>query len=227
MALQQLRAVEDRIARACEAAGRPRSAVRLLAVSKTRSSKDIRTRFDLDLHAFGENYSDEAVAKQAELSDLPIEWHFIGPVQSNKTRALVEHFDWVQSVDREKIVRRLADQRDPGRPPLNVLLQINIDREPQKAGCLPEELDALADAVRARPELKLRGLMTIPAADHDAGGRARSFGTMSEWFDRLAHRIDGVDTLSMGMTDDLEAAIAAGSTMVRIGTALFGPRPTR
>ncbi|MDT8437652.1 MAG: YggS family pyridoxal phosphate-dependent enzyme [Wenzhouxiangellaceae bacterium] len=226
-ALERLARLEQRIEQACRAAGRARESVRLLAVSKTRSAAEIRARLVLGLDAFGENYVDEALAKQQQLSDAAIEWHFIGPVQSNKTRALAMHFDWVQSVDRDKIVRRLAEQRPSERAPLNVLLQVNIDNEPQKAGCSPDRIEALAERVARRPELRLRGLMAIPDPGHDAAGLRRAFASLKQLQQRLAADHAGVDTLSMGMTDDLEAAIAEGSTMVRIGTALFGPRPAR
>jgi len=220
----RLDAVHARIRRACEQAGRDPASVALLAVSKTRPAEDIRALHAAGIHRFGENYPSEAGPKQQALADLAIEWHFIGPVQSNKTRALATAFDWIQSVDRAKIVRRLADQRPSDRPPLNVLLQVNIDREAQKAGCAPDALDELAGAVSARPELVLRGLMAIPAPVR-AGGDARApFAALRACFDRLRRDHRSMDTLSMGMSADLEAAIAEGSTMVRIGTALFGPR---
>lgn len=218
--------VETRITQACAAAGRERSEVRLLAVSKTRAPAEIRALHDLGPDAFGENYLEEALDKQRELNDLALEWHYIGPLQSNKTRGVAEHFDWVQSVDRSKIVRRLAKQRPADSGPLNVLIQVNIDREPQKAGVLPESLEALADDVLAAPDtLRLRGLMAIPSADHDPNGSRAAFARMRELFDRLRQHASEIDTLSMGMSGDLEVAIAEGATMVRIGTALFGPRP--
>lgn len=221
------REVETRITKACAAAGRERGEVRLLAVSKTRAPAEIRALHEIGPDTFGENYLDEALSKQRELSGLALEWHYIGPLQSNKTRGVAERFDWVQSVDRAKIVHRLASQRPAESGPLNVLIQVNIDREPQKAGVLPEALDALADEVLATPDsLRLRGLMAIPSADHDAAGSRAAFAGMRELFGRLRDRAPDVDTLSMGMSGDLEAAISEGATMVRIGTALFGPRPT-
>ena len=220
------RQVETRITQACVAAGRERSDVRLLAVSKTRAPVEIRALHELGPNAFGENYLDEALDKQGDLNDLALEWHYIGPLQSNKTRGVAEHFDWVQSVDRRKIVRRLATQRPAGSGPLNVLIQVNIDCEPQKAGVLPDSLEALADDVLAASDaLRLRGLMAIPSADHDPNGSRAAFAQMRDLFAGLRERAPDVDTLSMGMSGDLEAAIAEGATMVRIGTALFGPRP--
>ena len=218
----RLAAVERRIAAACLAAGRPSDAVELLAVRKTRTAAEIRAVHALGIEAFGENYADEAAAKQPELEDLALQWHFIGPLQSNKTRIVATRFDWVQSVDRIKLVRRLAEQRPADLPPLNLLIQVNIDGEPQKAGCAPEEVERLADAILERPRLRLRGLMVIPAVDGDP---ADAFARARALYRRLGERVAGIDTLSMGMSDDLEAAIANGSTMVRIGTALFGPRP--
>jgi len=219
------REVETRITQACAAARRERREIRLLAVSKTRTPAEIRALHELGPDAFGESYLDEALVKQRELNDLALEWHYIGPLQSNKTRGVAEHFDWVQSVDRSKIVRRLAEQRPAGTGPLNVLIQVNIDREPRKAGVRPESLEALADDVLAAPDtLRLRGLMAIPSADHDRSGSRSAFARMRELFDRLRQQAPGVDTLSMGMSGDLESAIAEGATMVRIGTALFGAR---
>ena len=220
------REVETRITKACAAAGRARDEVRLLAVSKTRSPDEIRALHQCGPSAFGENYLDEALDKLREVKPLSLEWHYIGPLQSNKTRGVAEHFDWVQSVDRAKIVRRLAAQRPAESGPLNVLIQVNIDREQQKAGVLPEALDDLADKViAASGTLRLRGLMAIPSADHDEAGTRAAFARMYALFDRLRQRVPEVDTLSMGMSGDLEAAIGEGATMVRIGTALFGPRP--
>lgn len=216
-------ALEHRIAQACRAAGRRREEVQLLAVSKTRTASEIRNLHDLGAHCFGENYLNEAVDKQAQLQDLKLNWHFIGPIQSNKTAAIAEHFDWVQSVDREKIIRRLASQRRVELKPLNVLIQVNIDEEPQKSGCSPQDIFRLADLIAAHPQLKLRGLMAIPSADLQQIPYA--FKRMRAAFDELAQHQRGIDTLSIGMSGDLEMAIAAGSSMIRIGTALFGPRP--
>lgn len=222
--IDRVDAVRERIAAACRAAGREPDDVDLLAVSKTRPAADVRAAFSAGVRRFGENYVDEAVAKQDELQEDGIEWHFIGPVQSNKTRALAERFDWVQSVDRAKIVKRLADQRPADLAPLEVLLQVNIDREPQKSGCDPDDVPALADAVAERPELRLRGVMAIPAVDRPEAETRASFAALRAIHERLRTTHSQVDTLSMGMSADLEAAIAEGATMVRIGTAVFGPR---
>jgi len=216
--------LEKRIGDACRNAGRSRERVTLLAVSKTRSAEEIERAREAGLVRFGENYLDEAAAKQDRLPAAALEWHFIGPIQSNKTRAIAERFDWVQSVDRPKIARRLGEQRPDRLGPLNVLLQVNIDREPQKAGCAPEDLEALAAAVAGFESLKLRGLMTIPSADNSPAQARAAFAEMRRLFESLQARHAGVDTLSMGMSADLETAIAEGTTMVRVGTALFGPR---
>lgn len=221
---QRVDELNRRIAKACENAGREPGSVTLLAVAKTRPAREIEQALAAGLQRFGENYVDEAAAKQDRLEGKVPEWHFIGPVQSNKTRTIAERFDWVQSVDRPKIVRRLGRQRPDGRPPLNVLLQVNIDREPQKAGCNPEEVESLAAAVEEFPSLKLRGLMAIPSADNSPGQARAAFAEMRRLFEALRDGHPGVDTLSMGMSGDLEAAIAEGATMVRVGTALFGPR---
>ena len=201
------------------AAGRP--APRLLAVSKTRSAAEIRVAYQAGQTAFGENYVSEAVDKIEALSDLPLEWHFIGPLQSNKTRAVAGRFDWVQSLDRLRVAERLASQRPPARGPLNVLVQVNIDREPQKAGVLPDAVPALLDQIRSLDGLAVRGLMCIPRADGDG----TAFSRMATLFDTLRAQQDGGwDTLSMGMSADYVEAIHAGATMIRLGTAIFGPR---
>lgn len=219
-----LKNLRERIARAEQAAGRPSGQVRLLAVSKTHPAGAVREAWAAGQAAFGENYVQEGVAKARELAGLPLEWHFIGPLQSNKTREVAETFAWVHSVDREKIARRLAAQRPAGLPPLQVCLQVNIDDEASKAGCTPAELPALVRAVLALPALELRGLMCIPRP-----GNAAAFAALAQTRQDLLASIPGLsparfDTLSMGMSDDLEAAIAAGSTLVRVGTALFGAR---
>ena len=216
--------LENRIALACENAGRRRDSVALLAVSKTRDTEEMECVRKAGISRFGENYLDEAAAKQDRIKSSSLEWHFIGPIQSNKTRAIVERFDWVQSVDRRKIVRRLGEQRPDHLGPLNVLLQVNIDREPQKAGCTPEDLEALATDFANFETLKLRGLMTIPSAVNSPGRARAAFSEMRSLFESLQVRHTSVDTLSMGMSGDLEAAIEEGATMVRVGTALFGPR---
>lgn len=216
--------LRERIARAEQSAGRPSGQVRLLAVSKTRPAADVRAAWAAGQVAFGENYVQEGVAKARELADLPLEWHFIGPLQSNKTREVAETFAWIHSVDRDKIARRLAEQRPAGLPPLQVCLQVNIDDEASKSGCAVADLPALAAAVLALPRLELRGLMCIPRP-----GNPAAFAELAKTRQDLLASIPGLlperfDTLSMGMSDDLEAAIAAGSTLVRVGTALFGAR---
>ena len=196
----------------------------LLAVSKTRPAEDIRAAYECGLKQFGESYLQEAVDKIAELSDLPLTWHFIGPIQSNKTRPIAEHFQWVHSVDRAKIARRLNDQRPEGLPPLQVCLQVNISGESSKSGIGLEDLAALATLVEALPRLQLRGLMAIPAATEEESEQRAAFALLRETFEALKLQHPQLDTLSMGMSGDMEAAIAEGSTLIRIGTAIFGPR---
>ena len=217
--------VRARIAAACGAVGRQPGEVMLLAVSKKHTAGRIRDLHALGQRSFGENYVQEALAKQAKLQDLDIEWHFIGPLQSNKTREAAGHFDWVQSADREKIVRRLSAQRPAELPVLNLCIEVNIDREPQKSGVLPEDTAALAHLVQELPRIRLRGLMAIPRMaddDHDPGD---SYRHMQQLYGELLGSGIDMDTLSMGMSADLESAIANGSTMVRVGTDLLGPRP--
>jgi len=196
-------------------------------VSKTRPASDVAALAALGQRAFGENYVQEAAAKIAELAGLGLEWHLIGHLQSNKAKQAAVLFDWVQTVDRPKLVPLLAAHRPPERGPLNVLVQVNIDDEASKHGCRPEDVAALADAIAAEPALALRGLMAIPAPHPDMSRRRDAFRRMKLLYDALAARHPGVDTLSMGMSDDLELAIAEGATMVRVGTALFGPRPPK
>jgi pyridoxal phosphate enzyme (YggS family) len=212
-------AVRERIAEASRRAGRE---VKLLAVSKTQPAAAMRELAVLGQRAFGENYVQEGLAKQRELADLNLEWHAIGPLQSNKAREVAAHFDWLQSLDRIKLVAALDRARAPNLAPLQALIQVNIDDETSKSGCRPEEIDALADAVCAAPRLTLRGLMTIPSPDADK--RELAFSRMRRIFDDLRRRHATVDTLSMGMSEDFEMAIAHGATLVRIGTALFGTR---
>lgn len=200
------------------------SDILVLAVSKTRPAETIRAACDLGLHHFGENYLQEALPKIEALSDLPLHWHFIGPIQSNKTRQIARHFDWVHSVDREKIARRLSEQRPEGMGPLNVCLQVNVSGEASKSGVDEADLAGLAGAVASMPRLKLRGLMAIPAPAVDIAEQRRMFRRLRELRDALLPVAPGMDTLSMGMSDDLEAAIAEGATIVRVGTAIFGPR---
>ena len=217
----RLHTILARIAAAAE--GRP---VDLLAVSKTRSSEEVRALPACGQRAFGENYVQEAVPKQAALRDLALDWHLIGPLQSNKCREAAATFDWVETVDRPKLVPLLARYRDASAPPLNLLVQVNIDDEASKSGCRPEQIEALAASIAAEPRLRLRGLMAIPAPG-DAERLRRAFRSMAAWFERLRGAHPAVDTLSMGMSDDFELAVAEGSTEVRIGTALFGPRPPK
>ena len=221
-----LQSVRARIQLACEAAGRPPASVRLLAVSKTFGPEAVREAHAAGQVAFGENYIQEAVEKMEALRDLPLEWHCIGPIQSNKTRLVAEHFDWVHSVDRLKIAQRLSDQRPEGLPPLQLCLQVNTDGGPTKSGAQPEELLALAQSVAALPRVVLRGLMTIPDPVEGFEAEVALHRRATALFERVrqALALPQWDTLSMGMTADLEAAIAAGSTMVRVGTAIFGKR---
>ncbi|MDC8011367.1 YggS family pyridoxal phosphate-dependent enzyme [Tahibacter soli] len=206
------------------AAAQQRSPARLLAVSKTKPAGAVRALAALGQRAFGENYVQEGAAKRAELADLPLEWHMIGPLQSNKCRDVAERFDWLQSLDRAKLVEPLARWRPAGAPPLNVLVQVNIDDEGSKSGCAPGDVAALAAAVAAQPSLALRGLMAIPAPHADLALRRAAFERMRALYDALARDHTGVDTLSMGMSDDFELAIECGATMVRVGSALFGAR---
>lgn len=198
--------------------------VDLLAVSKTRATADMCALAALGQRAFGENYVQEALAKQRVLADLSLEWHLIGPLQSNKSRDTARHFDWLQTLDRPKLVEPLNRFRETATP-LKVLIQVNIDDEASKSGCAPDRIDALADVVAAAPRLTLRGLMAIPAPHPDFDRRRRAFARMREQFDRLRQNYPGADTLSMGMSEDFELAIAEGATMVRVGSALFEPRP--
>lgn len=214
-------AISARIASAAQAAGRDPASVQLLAVSKTKPASAIREIHAAGVCDFGENYLQEALTKQQALSDLPLIWHFIGPIQSNKTKAIAEHFDWVHSVDRLKIAQRLSEQRPAGLPPLNICLQVNVSGEDSKSGCTPADLPALAKAVAALPNLRLRGLMAIPEPTDDRAAQEAAFATLRQLQEGLGL---GLDTLSMGMSHDLEAAIAQGATWVRIGTALFGAR---
>lgn len=221
---QNIAKVRQRIRAACEASGRDEASVTLLGVSKTRPAADIRAAVNTGLGEIGENYLQEALAKQPELADLPIHWYFIGPIQSNKTRAIAENFDWVLSVDRLKIAQRLSEQRPAHLPPLSICLQVNISREASKSGCDPDQLPALAQAVQALPRLRLRGLMAIPQADADAGEQQREFDAMRAALAKLQQHWPELDTLSIGMSADFEAAIRAGATLVRIGTDIFGAR---
>ena len=213
--------VGERIREAAQASGRDLDHIGLLAVSKTKPAAAVREAYAAGLRDFGENYLQEALEKQAELSELPLIWHFIGPIQSNKTKPIAEHFAWVHSVDRLKIAQRLSEQRPTDLPPLNICLQVNVSAEDSKSGCAPAELAALALAVSQLPNLRLRGLMAIPEPTDDVAAQRAAFARLRELRDGLPLPLD---TLSMGMSHDLDAAIAEGATWVRIGTALFGAR---
>lgn len=219
--------VRQQIAEDCTRAERSPESVALLAVSKTRSADEIRAAAATGQTAFGENYLQEALDKIEALSDLSLEWHFIGPIQSNKTRPIAENFHWVHSVDRLKIAERLSNQRPHYATDLNICIQVNISAEAQKAGCSVEELPELARAIAALPKICLRGLMVIPEATEDDQLLRTRFRQTAELLASLKPEIPTLDTLSMGMSGDLDAAIAEGSTMVRVGTALFGPRIAR
>ena len=215
--------VKKRISTACHQAQRFNNSVYLLAVSKTRDINTIKSAYDLGLRAFGENYINEASEK---IPFLPadIEWHFIGPIQSNKTRTIAELFAWVHSIDREKIAQRLNDQRPAHLPPLQCLIQVNISKEPQKAGVLPEGVLPLANIILTLPHLKLRGLMAIPNPNQPENNLANDFANMAMLLRQLQTVAPDADTLSMGMSADLELAIQHGATIVRIGTDIFGAR---
>jgi pyridoxal phosphate enzyme (YggS family) len=216
--------IRVQIQAACQAAGRAPDSVQLLAVSKTWGTDAVRQAHAAGQTAFGENYIQEAVDKITALRDLPLQWHCIGPIQSNKTRLVAEHFDWVHSVDRLKIAQRLSEQRPPELPPLQVCIQVNVDGGETKSGVSPTDLPELALAVAALPRLQLRGLMTIPEpAETDAQMRA-VHRQAKDLFEQLRAQGLSLDTLSMGMSADMAAAIAEGSTMVRVGTAIFGKR---
>lgn len=222
--INNLQAIRAAIAAAAKRAGRVPDAVQLLAVSKTFPPQAIREAYAGGQTAFGENYVQEALEKIAELHELPLVWHFIGPIQSNKTRAIAEHFSWVHGVDRLKIAQRLSEQRPANLPPLNVCVEVNVSNEPSKSGVAPEEAAQIARQIAALPRLKLRGLMTIPAPADDEAVQRQPFARLH----RLLHELNAqglkLDTLSMGMSHDFAAAITEGSTLVRIGTAIFGTR---
>lgn len=220
----QLSAVRQRIRDACLTAGRPLDAVTLLAVSKTFGVDAVQAAYEAGQTAFGENYIQEAVEKITALAHLPIEWHCIGPIQSNKTRLVAAHFDWVHTVDRLKIAQRLSEQRPADLAPLQVCIQVNVDGGATKSGVLPFEALALAQAVAGLPRLRLRGIMCIPEPAPDFEAACALFKRASNLFEDLNAQGLALDTLSMGMSADLEAAIASGSTMVRVGSAIFGTR---
>ncbi|GAB7526059.1 YggS family pyridoxal phosphate-dependent enzyme [Paraburkholderia sp. 2C] len=224
--IHNLDAVRQRIALAAQVAGRDPRSVALLAVSKTFPAEDVRAAHAAGQRAFGENYVQEALTKLDALADLreSIEWHFIGPLQSNKTRPVAERFDWVHSIDRLKIAQRLAEQRPDGLPPLNVCVQVNVSGEASKSGVPPDEAADVAHAIAALPKLRLRGLMAIPEPAGSIEQQRVPHRALRELFDRLRAGGLELDTLSIGMSDDLEAAVLEGATMVRIGTAIFGAR---
>lgn len=224
--IERLGLVRKRIEKACFKAGRQPEEVSLLAVSKRQPAEKIITFNKLGVTSFGENQLQEALWKQDELEGLDLQWHFIGTVQSNKTRAIAEHFQWVQSVDRQKILKRLSAQRPTTMGPLNICLQVNIDREPQKAGAGPEDVLALAEFAESLDNIKLRGLMALPRLTNIPAEQHRSFRNVRILYDELKNAGHELDTLSIGMSSDLEIAISEGSTMVRIGTDLLGRRPT-
>lgn len=224
--LQQLHQVQDRITAAATAHQRSPDSVQLLAVSKTKAIPAILAAYQAGQRQFGENYVQEALDKIIALRDdcSDISWHLIGPLQSNKTRAVAEHFDWVQSVDRLKIAQRLNEQRPADLTPLNICLQVNISQEANKSGVLPEQVAALAEQVSQLPNLRLRGLMAIPEATDNVAHLTAQLVELKQLFDRMAEKHSTMDTLSMGMSNDLELAIGCGSTLVRVGTAIFGAR---
>ena len=220
----QISAVRARIHTACQAAGRPENGVSLLAVSKTFGADAVEAAFAAGQTAFGENYIQEAVQKITQLRHLPLQWHCIGPIQSNKTRPVAEHFDWVQTVDRLKVAQRLSEQRPAHLAPLQVCIQVNIDGGATKSGVAPDDALVLAQAVALLPGLRLRGLMCIPEPAADFVAACTVFKRARGLFDALNAAGLALDTLSMGMSADMDAAIASGSTMVRVGSAIFGSR---
>lgn len=224
---ESLASARERLRRALEDAGRSPTSATLLAVSKTKPAEMLREAWQHGQREFGENYLQEALDKQAALEDLDgIVWHFIGPLQSNKTRAVAEQFAWVHSVDRLKIAKRLSEQRPEALPPLNVCLQVNISREASKSGVLPEDALALAQEVATLPGLSLRGLMAIPAPAETLEAQRQPLAALRQLLEELQAVLPEapLDTLSMGMSDDLEAAVLEGATLVRLGTAIFGAR---
>jgi len=223
-----LQVIQDHINLSAQNAARDAGGISLLAVSKAQSAQAVIDAALAGQRAFGENYEQEAVEKMMQIRtlapDLNIEWHYIGAIQSNKTRSIASHFDWVHSIDRERIARRLSEQRPDDLPPLNVCIQVNVSDEESKSGLVPEDTVRLAEAVRALPRLRLRGLMAIPEPEDDPQKQREPFRQLRLIFDDLNARGFNLDTLSMGMTADMDAAIAEGATIVRIGTAIFGAR---
>jgi pyridoxal phosphate enzyme (YggS family) len=227
---KNITSVKQRIDQAVTQAGRDPKSLKLLAVSKTRPASDIEEAFIKGLSAFGENYLQEAIEKINSLATLGAEWHFIGPLQSNKTRQVAEHFDWVHSVDRIKIAKRLSEQRPNHLPPINICLQVNIDAEPSKSGVLPEDAIDLALIISDLPNIHLRGLMAIPKASSTLDAQRQPFRALRLLKEQVNQQLDNsqkLDTLSMGMSGDIEAAILEGSTILRVGTDIFGPRANK
>ena len=220
----RLQAVNARIAKVAQSIGRPPEEITLLVASKTHPAERVREAWHAGQTIFGENYLQEALAKMPSLADLRIEWHFIGPIQSNKTKRIAENFVWVHSVDRVKIADRLAKDRPESLPPLQICLQVNVSGEASKSGVAPEELAHLAAHVVRLPRLKLRGLMAVPELTTATALQRSQFHMLWELFNRLKQDGYELDTLSMGMSEDMDIAIAEGATMVRVGTAIFGPR---
>ena len=227
---ERLQAAKAGIKAAAADCGRDPDTIRLLAVSKAHPAEKIREAHAAGQHLFGENYLQEALDKQAQLADLDIEWHFVGPIQSNKTQAIAQHFDWVHGVDRLKIAERLSAARPEDMQPLQICIQINVSGETNKSGVPPEEAYPLAAAIARLPRIKLRGLMSIPAPTPDITLQRKQFGLVRDVLEKLKEQLPdtlGLDTLSMGMSEDFSAAIAEGATIVRIGSAIFGARPAK
>lgn len=223
---ENLRKINESIASIARAAGRDPASVTLVAVSKRQPLERVREAVAAGHRHFGENTLQGALAHMDALGEANLVWHFIGPVQSNKTRTIAERFDWVHTIEREKIARRLSEQRPPAAPPLEVCIQVNVDDEASKSGCAPDEAGPLADLVAELPRLRLRGLMCIPAPAEGVAAQRRPFARLRGILEELNARGHRLDTLSMGMSADLEAAILEGATLVRVGTDVFGPRPT-
>ncbi|MDP0265237.1 YggS family pyridoxal phosphate-dependent enzyme [Glaesserella parasuis] len=222
---QNLATISQQIQQYCQQANRPEQSVKLLAVSKTKPISAIAEAIEAGQRAFGENYVQEGIEKIQHFAENDtLEWHFIGLLQSNKTRVVAEHFDWVQTIDRLKIAQRLSEQRPKHLPELNVLIQINISDEASKSGISAKEMLELATQISQLPRLKLRGLMAIPKPESEPEQQKIALAQMNELFLQLQSQFEGIDTLSMGMSDDMPSAIECGSTMVRIGTAIFGAR---
>ncbi|EAR62878.1 YggS family pyridoxal phosphate-dependent enzyme [Neptuniibacter caesariensis] len=224
---KNLEKVRQQIADTAVQSNRQSNEITLLAVSKTRPADDLRSAYEEGQRHFGENYLQESLEKIQSLSDLDICWHFIGPLQSNKTRTVAENFDWMHTVDRLKIAQRLSAQRPEQLAPLNICIQVNISNEDSKSGCSPEQVAELADQISQLPNISLRGLMAIPKASSDPKEQAEAFQKMRLLQLELQQSHPQLDTLSMGMSGDMNEAISAGSTIVRVGTAIFGPRPPK